>query len=63
LIGQLGLGKFSAWQTGQLSKNAAADWIALPFAGKVSKVLESVLNYRGRIHAGMIAGQRTVSPP
>jgi cytosine/adenosine deaminase-related metal-dependent hydrolase len=52
-----------AEQLGQLSKNAAADWIALPFPRKVGKVLESVLEHSGRIHAGMIAGRWTVPPP
>ena len=52
-----------AGHAGQLSKNAAADWIALPFAGKASKVLEAVLQHPGRIHAGMIAGQWTVPLP
>jgi cytosine/adenosine deaminase-related metal-dependent hydrolase len=52
-----------AGQLGQLSKNATADWIALPFAGRINKTFESVIQHPGRIHAGMIAGQWTVPPP
>lgn len=49
-------------QIGQLSRNAAADWIAVPFTGKTAGVLEAVIQHPGRIHAGMIAGQWTLPP-
>jgi cytosine/adenosine deaminase-related metal-dependent hydrolase len=50
-------------QVGQLARNAAADWIAVPFTGKTADVLEAVIQHPGRIHAGMIAGSWTVPPP
>jgi cytosine/adenosine deaminase-related metal-dependent hydrolase len=55
----LGLGG----QIGQLSKNAAADLITIPFGGKIGSLLEAVIQYSGRIQAGMIAGNWTIPPP
>jgi cytosine/adenosine deaminase-related metal-dependent hydrolase len=52
-----------AGRVGQLTRDAAADWIAIPFAGKIPAVLEAVIENHGRIQAGMIAGQWTVPPP
>ena len=52
-----------AGQVGQLVRNAAADWIAVPFGGKTSEVLEAVIHHPGRIHSGMISGLWTVPPP
>jgi cytosine/adenosine deaminase-related metal-dependent hydrolase len=52
-----------AGQIGQLSKNAAADLIAIPFGGKTGSLLEAVIQYPGRVRAGMIAGNWTIPPP
>jgi imidazolonepropionase-like amidohydrolase len=52
-----------AGQIGQLARNTAADWIALPFAGKTASVFDAVIQHPGRIQAGMIAGQWTVPLP
>ncbi|HTV76276.1 MAG TPA: amidohydrolase family protein, partial [Candidatus Baltobacteraceae bacterium] len=38
-----------AGQTGELSKNAFADLIAIPFAGKTSEVHEAVLHHEGNV--------------
>ncbi len=54
----LGLGG----QIGELSAGAFADLIALPIAGKVADVYESVLHHTGTVAASMINGQWAVAP-
>jgi imidazolonepropionase-like amidohydrolase len=47
---------------GELSKNALADLIAIPFAGNISESFEATVNFSSRIHASMIDGQFTIAP-
>ncbi len=51
-----------AGKAGELSKNSFADLIALPFAGKFSRVHEAVLEHTGNVAGSMIEG-RWVIPP
>ncbi len=47
---------------GELSRGAAADLIAIPFATKPSQALETVLAHEGPVSASMIAGQWVIPP-
>jgi cytosine/adenosine deaminase-related metal-dependent hydrolase len=51
-----------AGQVGELSKNAAADLIALPFDGKTADVYESVLAHTGNVIASLIDGRWAIPP-
>ncbi len=48
-------------QIGELTPNAFADLIALPFSGKISEAHEAVLQHRGEVSASMIDGKWVVS--
>ena len=50
-------------QIGELTINAFADLIALPFSGKISEAHEAVLQHRGEVSASMIDGNWVVSVP
>ena len=47
---------------GELSKNAFADLIAIPFEGKISKAAEAIVNFSGSVHASMIGGKWAIPP-
>ena len=49
-------------QIGELSKNAFADLIAIPFAGKTTEAAEAVVNFTGGVHASMIGGKWAIPP-
>jgi cytosine/adenosine deaminase-related metal-dependent hydrolase len=49
-------------QIGELSAGAFADLIALPLAGKVSNIYDSVLQHKGDVTASMIAGRWVIAP-
>jgi cytosine/adenosine deaminase-related metal-dependent hydrolase len=51
-----------AGQIGELSKNANADLIAVPFAGKIANVHEALLQHSGSVSASMIDGQWAIPP-
>ncbi|HEY5043460.1 MAG TPA: amidohydrolase family protein [Verrucomicrobiae bacterium] len=51
-----------AGKIGELSKNAFADVIAIPFAGKLSRAHEAVLEHSGNVAASMIEGRWAISP-
>ncbi len=51
-----------AGRIGELSKNAFADVIAIPFTGKISEAAEAVVNYSGGVHASMIGGTWAIPP-
>jgi cytosine/adenosine deaminase-related metal-dependent hydrolase len=51
-----------AGQIGELSKNAEADLIAVPFAGKTAGVHEALLQHSGSVSASMIDGQWAIPP-
>lgn len=51
-----------AGQIGELSQNAFADLIAIPFAGKIFEAHEAVVNFTGDITASMIDGQWAIEP-
>ncbi len=51
-----------AGQTGELSENALADLIALPFAGKKADIYKAVTAHSGPVSAVMIDGQWAVPP-
>jgi cytosine/adenosine deaminase-related metal-dependent hydrolase len=48
--------------TGELSKGAGADLIAIPFAGKKADAFEAVVNFSGHVAASMIDGQWAIAP-
>ncbi|HEY4417072.1 MAG TPA: amidohydrolase family protein [Verrucomicrobiae bacterium] len=51
-----------AGKIGELSKNAFADVIAIPFAGKTSSATDAVLAHSGRVTASLIGGQWAIPP-
>lgn len=51
-----------AGRIGELSENAFADLIAIPFSGKVSETIEAVVNFPGRVAASMIGGEWAMAP-
>jgi cytosine/adenosine deaminase-related metal-dependent hydrolase len=51
-----------AGQIGELSKNAGADLIAVPFTGKIANVHEALLQHSGSVNASMIDGQWAIPP-
>lgn len=61
LNGARALGKRG--QCGELTENALADLIALPFAGKVEEVYAAMLHHQGDVTASMIDGRWAIPPP
>jgi cytosine/adenosine deaminase-related metal-dependent hydrolase len=51
-----------AGQAGELSKNASADLIAIPFDGKIAAACEGVLTHSGNVSASMIDGRWAIPP-
>ena len=51
-----------AGKIGELSPNANADLIALPFTGKISRVHEAVLEHAGSVTASLIDGGWAIPP-
>ncbi len=51
-----------AGRIGQLSKNAFADLIAIPFAGKSSGAVEATVHFSGHVRASIIDGQWAITP-
>ena len=51
-----------AGKIGELSKNAFADLIAVPFTGKFSRVSEALLEHSGNVTASMIEGRWAIPP-
>jgi len=47
---------------GELSKNAFADLIAIPFAGKRAEAFEAAVNFTGHVRASMMGGQWAIMP-
>ncbi|MGH7989837.1 MAG: amidohydrolase family protein, partial [Limisphaerales bacterium] len=51
-----------AGKIGELSENAFADLILIPFGGKISEAAEAAVNFSGRISASMISGEWAIPP-
>jgi aminodeoxyfutalosine deaminase len=51
-----------AGQTGEFSKNAFADLIAIPFDGKIDDAYEAVLTHTGNVNASLIDGRWAIPP-
>jgi len=51
-----------AGQAGELSKNAGADLIAIPFDGKIADAHDAVLAHSGSVSASMIDGRWAIPP-
>jgi cytosine/adenosine deaminase-related metal-dependent hydrolase len=51
-----------AGQIGELSKNATADLIAIPFTGKIASLHETLLEHTGNVAASMIEGNWAIPP-
>lgn len=51
-----------AGQTGELSDNALADLIAIPFAGKKADIYDAVVHHASTVAASMIDGQWAIAP-
>jgi cytosine/adenosine deaminase-related metal-dependent hydrolase len=49
-------------QVGELSENACADLIAIPFDGKVADIYEAILHHASTISASMIDGKWAIAP-
>ncbi len=49
-------------QAGELSTNALADFITIPFPGKVSDTFNAVVQHKGGVSASMIDGQWAIPP-
>ena len=54
----LGLGG----KAGELTKNAFADLIAIPFSGRASRAMEAVLEHSGGVKASLIEGRWAIPP-
>jgi cytosine/adenosine deaminase-related metal-dependent hydrolase len=50
-------------EIGQLSVNAFADLIAIPFAGPTRRIYDAILRHKGDVMASMIDGQWAIAPP
>ena len=50
-------------QVGQLSTNALADLIAIPFRGRTRRIYDAILHHKGDVSASMIDGQWAIPPP
>jgi len=51
-----------AGQIGELSRNAFADLIAIPFAGKKADIYDAVMHHASTVSASMIDGQWAIAP-
>jgi cytosine/adenosine deaminase-related metal-dependent hydrolase len=51
-----------AGQIGELSENAFADLIAMPFAGKNADIYDAVVHHASTVSASMIDGQWAIAP-
>ena len=51
-----------AGQIGELSENALADLIAIPFAGKNADIYDAVLHHASTVFASMIDGKWAIAP-
>ena len=51
-----------AGKIGELSENAFADLIAIPYSGKTADIYEAVLHHAGDVAASMIDGQWAIAP-
>jgi cytosine/adenosine deaminase-related metal-dependent hydrolase len=51
-----------AGQIGELSENALADLIAIPFAGKKADIYDAVMHHASTVAASMIDGQWAIAP-
>jgi cytosine/adenosine deaminase-related metal-dependent hydrolase len=51
-----------AGQIGEISKNAFADLIAIPFDGKVADICEAVLHHASTVSASMVDGKWAIAP-
>ena len=51
-----------AGQIGELSENAFADLIAIPFAGKEADICDAVVHHASTVSACMIDGQWAIAP-
>jgi len=51
-----------AGQIGELSENAFADLITLPFDGKIADIYETVVHHASTVAASMIDGQWAIAP-
>jgi cytosine/adenosine deaminase-related metal-dependent hydrolase len=49
-------------RVGELSANAFADLIALPFAGRPAEAYDAILHYSGDVSASMIDGRWAIAP-
>jgi len=50
-------------ELGELSQNALADLVAVPFAGPEREVFEAIIHHSGEVPASMIGGAWAVPPP
>ncbi|HZF01138.1 MAG TPA: amidohydrolase family protein [Methylomirabilota bacterium] len=51
-----------AGKTGELSENAFADLITIPFTGKVADIYEAVLHHASTVSVSMVDGQWAIAP-
>jgi cytosine/adenosine deaminase-related metal-dependent hydrolase len=51
-----------AGNIGELSENAFADLVAIPFRGKVADIYETVLHHASTVSASMVDGQWAIAP-
>ena len=51
-----------AGQIGELSRNAFADLIAIPFDGKVADIYDAVLHHASTVSVSMVDGQWAIEP-
>jgi aminodeoxyfutalosine deaminase len=51
-----------AGQVGEISENAFADLIAIPFAGKIKDIYDALLHHPSTISAGIVDGKWAIAP-
>jgi len=51
-----------AGKAGELVPGAYGDLVALPFAGKVARIYDTILQHKGPVGASMIAGRWAIAP-
>jgi cytosine/adenosine deaminase-related metal-dependent hydrolase len=49
-------------EIGELSANARADLISIPFSGSIAEVYETAIHHPGEVSTSMIDGQWTLKP-
>jgi cytosine/adenosine deaminase-related metal-dependent hydrolase len=50
-------------ELGELSQNAMADLVVIPFTGGSAEVADAIVHHQGPVRAVMIGGSWAIAPP